>query len=219
MLGRFRRHLTFANVASGLALFLVLTGTGAYASGLVGADDIKDNAVHSHHIKNGEVTRADLAPPEAWHEVGPGSPSGDLCADPSAIGVFCKLAAPCSATAWANYGGGFATAAYYKDQLGIVRLRGVVTTSSCGVYAGDSYRAPIFRLPASMRPDHGRIFPSVGRKTDSTCCKTWEVQPARVDVDSDGLVAFESDCLSNGVDCSSDGGYLSLDGISFRPDE
>lgn len=59
---RIRERLTFANVASVLALLLVLAGTGtvAHAHGLIGPDKIKDNAVRSWHIKNGQVKAWDI---------------------------------------------------------------------------------------------------------------------------------------------------------------
>jgi hypothetical protein len=57
---RRRSRLTYANVTSTLALAIALGGAGAYAAGKIGANDIKDNAVRSRHIKNGEVTGKDV---------------------------------------------------------------------------------------------------------------------------------------------------------------
>jgi hypothetical protein len=51
--------LTYANVMSTIAVFGVLGG-GAYAAGKIGANGIKDDAIHSRHIKDGQVTRKDL---------------------------------------------------------------------------------------------------------------------------------------------------------------
>jgi hypothetical protein len=49
-----RKHLTYANVASTLALFLAL-GTGAvYAAGEIGSNDIKNNSVRSKDLKDGQ---------------------------------------------------------------------------------------------------------------------------------------------------------------------
>ena len=66
-----RNHLGFANVASALALTLVVGGGTAYAAGLVGTDDlrngavttpkIKKNAVVSKKIRNGSVKPVDLS--------------------------------------------------------------------------------------------------------------------------------------------------------------
>lgn len=55
-----RSRLSYANVASTLALLLALGGAGAYAAAKIGSSDIKDNAVRSRHIKNGEVTGKDV---------------------------------------------------------------------------------------------------------------------------------------------------------------
>ena len=60
-MSRIRRHLTFANIVSVIALFLALGGIGAYAASRIGAGDIKRNAVRTRHIKAGEVKRSDLA--------------------------------------------------------------------------------------------------------------------------------------------------------------
>ncbi len=58
------------------------------------------------------------------------------------------------ATAWSNYGGGWATAAYRKVR-GIVHLRGLVKkTAGSGTLA-------IGTLPAGFRPAAPRMFPAV----------------------------------------------------------
>ncbi|GAB3264654.1 hypothetical protein [Nocardioides dilutus] len=60
----FRRHLSFANVASATALTLVLGGGVAVAAGLapnsVGSKQIKANAVKSSDIKNNAVKGKDI---------------------------------------------------------------------------------------------------------------------------------------------------------------
>lgn len=55
-----RPRLTYANVASTLALALALSMGGAYAAEKVGSNQIKKNAVKSKHIANGQVKTADL---------------------------------------------------------------------------------------------------------------------------------------------------------------
>lgn len=47
---------------------------------------------------------------------------------------------------WTNYGSGFNTAGYYKDQLGIVRLKGFITGGS--TISGTN----LFTLPNGYRP-------------------------------------------------------------------
>ncbi len=163
----------------------------------------------------GRLRNQDLKAPETWHEVGPAStpPAPDFCVDPSNTGVFCDEF-PGGQNPWDNYGGGFATAAFYKDQLGIVHLRGLVhaTSNSGGV---NPMERAIFRLPAGYRPDQRRMFASVGQDGIGGV----EVAPARIDVYPDGLVTFINDCATGVSNCSATGPFVTLDGISFRPDE
>jgi hypothetical protein len=55
------KRLSYANVMATIAAFAALATGGAYASGLIGATDIKDNAIRSRHIKAGQVKTPDLA--------------------------------------------------------------------------------------------------------------------------------------------------------------
>ncbi len=61
MVSRFRERLTFANVASSIALFAALATGGAYAADKIGSKDIDKNAVKSKHLKNGQVKGKDVA--------------------------------------------------------------------------------------------------------------------------------------------------------------
>ena len=60
MLKRISPHLTYTNAMVTLLAFVVLGG-GAWAAATIGANDIKDNAIRSRHIKDGQVEVADLA--------------------------------------------------------------------------------------------------------------------------------------------------------------
>ena len=57
-----RKRLTYANVMSSIAVFLILGGATAFAAGLaknsVGSKQLKKNAVTSAKIKNGAITGA-----------------------------------------------------------------------------------------------------------------------------------------------------------------
>jgi hypothetical protein len=226
-----RSNLTYANVMVTILAFIVLGGGTALAAYVVSSNsqigpgtvsghkpptgkhaNIIAGSVNATDLANQAVGLAKLKAPEAWHEVGPGSTTENLCADPSNTGVFCSYVVPPPLYPWHNYGGGFATAGFYRDQLGIVHLKGVVQR---GVTADDDLpeRRPIFRLPPAYSPANNRVFPSVGRNGQGQ-----EVAQARVDVQTDGLVVFEQDCLADLSGCSSQGGYLTLEGISFRPD-
>lgn len=61
-----RKRLTYANVMSSIAVFLVLGGATAFAAGLaknsVGSKQLKKNAVTSAKIKKGAVTGAKVKP-------------------------------------------------------------------------------------------------------------------------------------------------------------
>ena len=61
MRARLGGKLTYANVASTLALVLALGGGGVYASGKIGGGDIRKGAVRSKQIKNRNVKRQDVA--------------------------------------------------------------------------------------------------------------------------------------------------------------
>ena len=61
MLGRIRSRLTYANVASSIALFIALGTGGAYAADTIGSADIIDESILVEDIKNGEVTTSELA--------------------------------------------------------------------------------------------------------------------------------------------------------------
>jgi hypothetical protein len=227
---RLRSHLTYANVISTLALFLVLGGGTALAAYVVSSNsqigpdtvsghkpptgkhaNIIGGSVNATDLANQAVTAGKIGAPEAWHNVAAGSTTGDACSG-GATAVFCVGRVPFNGQPWHNYGGGFAAAGFYKDQLGIVHLKGVVATPR--LYGNsDPQISLIFRLPAAYAPANARIFPSVGRNFDGQ-----EVSQSRVDVWPGGEVVFEEDCQSDKVDCSANGDYVTLDAISYRPE-
>ena len=170
------------------------------------------NSVNATDLANQAVTPVKIKAPEAWHQVGAASTSQDLCADPSKTAVFCSFSGDFGPEPWHNYGGGFATVGFYKDQLGIVHLKGLVGGPLHDI--GLSPRVmPIFRLPTAYRPANQRVFPTVGRDVEGQ-----EVAQGRVDVQPDGLVVLEVDCSATFAECSASGGYFTLDAISFRRD-
>jgi hypothetical protein len=115
MLGRLRAHLTYANVMSTLAVFLILAGGGAYA-----ALKLKPNSVKTKSIKNSAVTSAKIAdsavtgPKIANGAVGPAAVSSSLhlacragttylqgaCIDTSSVGsaIWYNAVGSCRAT-------------------------------------------------------------------------------------------------------------------------
>ena len=214
-------RLTYANVMSTIAVFGVLAGGGAYAASKIGADDIKRNAVRSKHIKDAQVKRRDIARPEAWRAVRAGSTTSNLCTDPVNTAVFCSARVGGGPLfAWKNFGAPHPTAAFYKDQLGIVHLKGVVRPPFSLQFGASPQRFGIFRLSAGYRPDTTRIFASVGAADRSaTAAGVLQETAARIDVQADGLVIVEVDCYSDLSGCSANRDYFTLDGITFRRDE
>ena len=55
-----RSRVTYANVASTLALTLSVSMGGAYAAAQIGAGDIKEDAVRTRHIDDGAVRKNDI---------------------------------------------------------------------------------------------------------------------------------------------------------------
>jgi hypothetical protein len=121
-----------------IALFVSLGGVSyGVATGSIDSREIKNNTVRSKDIRNrailgkdirnDTVTSRQIRGPEAYHEVGT---SGE----------------PPFQNGATNYGAGFSTAAFFKDEEGIVHLKGTVKAK--GVPAGKV----IFRLPSGYRP-------------------------------------------------------------------
>jgi hypothetical protein len=224
-----RSHLTYANVMVTILAFLVLGGGTALAAYVVTSNSqVAPNTISGHggsaankniiagtvnatDLANQAVTAAKLKAPEAWHEVAAPSPPTTTCSNTDA--VFCTFPTDLGNTPWKNFGGGNATAAFYKDQLGIVHLKGLVVPPDESNPQTTPQRRSIFRLPAAYQPQSTRVFPSVGQSTFGQ-----EVAQGRVDVQSNGYVVMEKDCVTSSAGpCSADIGYLTLDGITFRP--
>lgn len=96
--------------------------------------------------------------------------------------------APTLLNSWTNYGGGFSEAAYYKDSLGMVHLRGMVRGGAIGSNA--------FVLPVGYRP--GATLYIAGVTSGSAV--------AIISVAPDGVVKFDQGSSA----------YVSLDTAHFR---
>lgn len=101
---------------------------------------------------------------------------------------------PAFGTGWTNYGSSFDTVAFYKDPLGIVRLKGLAARTSGAL-------TTIFTLPEGYRPSsttsNGLIF----------VVHTGEPHAVgRVDINAAGVVALSSGNTN----------YVTLSPISFR---
>ena len=160
-MSKLRSRLTFANVVSVIAVFIALGGTGYAAFKLpknsVGTKQLKKNSVTTAKIKKKAVTAVKvkdgtltgkqinlstlgtvptaqtantLAPAENWHGVG--LENGWNIPSPSF----------------------FESPGFYKDQGGVVHLKGVVVNGSPS--------KPIFHLPAGYRPASGKVITALG---------------------------------------------------------
>lgn len=97
--------------------------------------------------------------------------------------------APTLANGWANFGGGFNPAGYWKDPAGVVHLRGLLAS---GTLNG---AAAMFTLPAGYRPANTEMFVAISNNA-----------VGRVDVRNTGDVVPTIGSNTN----------FSLDGMTFR---
>ncbi len=190
-MGRIRRHLTFANVVSVIALFVALGGTALASviitkNGQVARDTISGHdppsGDHPNIIRNSltgkDIKESTLGPvpalkaPEPFHRVGsPGQP-------PFLNG-------------WTNYDPSLAPAAFYKDREGVVHLKGAVTGGSSEF---------VFTLPPGYRPAVSQEFAALTVNSGPTRAIN------QLEVQAGGDVVFYEPV----------GLWASLSGITFR---
>jgi hypothetical protein len=225
LLAGIRSRLTYANVVASLALFIALGGV-AWAAATIKSGDVVDNSLKSVDLKDGKgVQGADVVPDSltggaidesSLNEV-PSAQDAETLDDkdsgefqavgsdgwttlpPAPAGQFCG---------WSNYGGEFADAAYFRDQEGIVHLRGLVravdgSNVACGNGSSSDWRInDINPLPLGYRPED-RVMSTVSSND----------KPGRVDVTANfGFVVMENN-YPTFADAKQ---WLQLDGISFR---
>jgi hypothetical protein len=228
MLSRARRHATYANVVSTLCLFIVLGGSAVAAVTLkrnsVKAKHIARNAVSSPKVRNFSLRSEDFAPGQLPRgergergETGPTGPPGSdaqfngataggdlkgtypnphlkpeiVLGTPGLIDHFdCDPGAP----QWVNVSPDVNNrVGVTRDPLGIVHLSGV--TAKCGFPSNT-----IFTLPAGTRPERLEHLGTVSADAFGA-----------INVEADGdVVAVQ------GQVALSSGGWISLDGLTFR---
>ena len=157
---RLRVQFTFANVTAALALFIALGGT-SYA-----VSKLPKNSVTTVQVRDGSLKRADLAPdaiqPGATGARGPrGAIGPDGATGPAgrdgrdgAVGKEAWQTLITAAPNWSPYGLGHPAPTFRKDQVGVVRLHGIVTKSSGTGARGDL----IAQLPVGYRPTQEEAF-------------------------------------------------------------
>ena len=151
-----RKRITYANVMSTLAVFLVIGGATAIAAtqlpkNSVGSKQLKKNAVTKAKIKKNAVTGAKvneatlgtvpsaalanaIPPAEPTHFVGaPGEPGFEAG----------------SSNLPGEGGLGFNAVGFYKDHEGIVHLQGIALSGPEGI---------VFTLPPGYRPATGKLI-------------------------------------------------------------
>jgi len=95
---------------------------------------------------------------------------------------------PAFTNSWVNFGGGWAGAAFWRDPLGFVHLRGLIKSGVVG--------SPAFTLPPGFRPKVNEPFVTISNGA-----------VGRVDVLTDGTVVPASPSSNT---------WVSLSGIKFR---
>jgi hypothetical protein len=164
-----RKRLTYANVMSSIAVFLVLGGATALAAGhlgknSVGATQLKKNAVTATKIKNGTITGAKVkagsltgaqvnastlgtVPTAQTATTANTAQTANSLAAPEAWHEVGAAGQPGFLNSWANATGAFhgEPVSFYKDHEGVVHLRGQAV-SGTGV---------MFHLPPGFRPANG----------------------------------------------------------------
>jgi hypothetical protein len=179
---------------STIAVFIALGGTSyAVARNSIGSAQLKANAVTSAKVKDRSLRRSDLEPSARIGARGlRGPPGPGVAAAPEAWKPLPFV------SGWANYGGGFIAAAYRKDQLGKVQLRGLVTH-----VPGPAVRSTIAVLPPGYRPSASLLFTVGGGEPQTT---------ARVDLTADGQLYWFTGPASEPAN------YTSLDQIAYWPE-
>jgi hypothetical protein len=111
-----RRHISFANVTSALALFVALGGTAVAAVTLaphsVGTAELKNNAVTSPKVKNHTLKAADFMPGVLVS--GPQGPQGPSGAD-ATVAAFARIDGTGALVGGASQNRGVTAAMIQKD--------------------------------------------------------------------------------------------------------
>jgi hypothetical protein len=212
---RFSKHLSYANVISTIALFLVLAGGAAFAAShlgknSVGSKQLKKNAVTTAKIKkeavNGAKVKKDSLTGTQINEAKLGTvPSAQLANTIPPAEATHFVGAP-GEPAFENGATNFGVSGplrlnnvgFYKDHEGIVHLEGIAKT-------GSATPLPyLFTLPPGYRPAPGSIslFP--------------QLEPSHFLLVAGGSTVIEGVDLSGKVIGTGKEEAAILEGVTFR---
>jgi hypothetical protein len=212
-LKQLRKRLTYANVMSSIAVFLVLGGTAFAATQLgknsVGTKQLKKNAVSAAKIKKNAVTTAKIKKDAV---TGAKVNEGTLETVPSAnvanglvpleathlVGAPNEPGFENGSTNFPGEGGlGFNPVGFYKDHDGIVHLQGIAK-------AGTGTIPSVFTLPPGFRPASGKLIVLEQINESTTIIAGSSVSSGGFDLSGKVLGQSEEPVV--------------LDGITFRPE-
>ena len=202
-----------AMVVACLALFIALSGASYAVVTLprnsVGTKQLKNNAVTSPKVKNNTISGADVneaslgTVPSATNATNAANATNATNATNAvnaqtaqtltAAEAFRNIGTagnPSFQGGWTNYGGGRATAGFFKDQQNIVYLKGSITGGASGTVA--------FTLPAEYRPASTLLL--------SVTSGSFVVVTATLDSSGQLSPFCDGGCV----------GSIGLDGLSFR---
>jgi hypothetical protein len=192
-MARFRPHLTFANVASVLALIVALSGTALAAGiardsvkskqikdGAVKTTDLADDAVTSAKVDDGSLSSKDFASGQA--PAGPQGPQGPAGADGTARAYGTVVAGNCAAAPGActvTDDKGIASAQHNSSGRFCVAVAGVDATQVSAIAAPEFSGSP---------GDHSDVFVATVRDPASCPNPTdFVVRTQRANADVDDI--------------------------------
>lgn len=189
-----------AMIVAVFALVVAAAGAG-YSAGQIGTGDIKNNAVTSAKVKNGQISNADLVKETRFVKISaPGAPGFSNGGEGDCLWQDGSALIP-----------GLAHASYQVDRFGRVHLAGIAVASDAPGGDGDcdstamneSEDGIIMILPKKLRPERTQISESA-------------LGSSPVFVVGNSPLISGSTVLPPGAVYASNGGAI-LDGISYYP--
>jgi hypothetical protein len=225
-LKQIKKRLTYANVVSSIALFLVLGGATAFAAGQlaknsVGTKQLKKNAVTAAKIKKNAITTAKIKKDavtgvkvkESTLGTVPSASLASALTPPEPTHLVGNPGETAFENGWHNAvleglgGVHLNPVGFWKDHDGVVHLQGIAQVGK----AGTSSIAPIFTLPPGFRPAPGAIIIQAPAGEESPAViggSNAVLSGGGPSIDLSGRVA--------GTTSETEESLAALDGITFR---